>query len=191
MLLLTVPLFAPLLSESLATGLRRALADWSVASAWTGILRGPVPVSRWILLAGAVGFSLAFLRQKQALGAAYMALTGVAVCLLALTTHLAPSINRVASARPVAERILSLTVPAGEVAVFRLHRNQTYQLSFYLGRGLREWSPDDPIGSVSLVVAGQDEQIPFAQPSSFFPGQRLRMWELTGVRIETENPRRD
>jgi 4-amino-4-deoxy-L-arabinose transferase-like glycosyltransferase len=187
LLLLTVPLFAPLLSESLATGLRRALADWSVAGAWTEILRGPVPVSRWILLAGAVGFSLYFLWQKQALGAAYMALTGVAVCMLAITAHLAPSINRVASTRPVAERILSLAVPADEVAVFRIHRNQAYQLSFYLASGLREWSPDEPIGNASLVVAGQDDQIPFAQPLSFFPGQRIRLWQLTGVRIKTES----
>ncbi|MGH9784115.1 MAG: glycosyltransferase family 39 protein, partial [Terriglobia bacterium] len=186
LLLLTVPLFAPLLSESLATGLRRALADWSLTGAWTEMLRGAVPISRWILLAGAVGFSFAFLWQKQALGAAYMALTGAAVCMLAITTHLAPSINRVASTRPVAERILSLAVPADEVAVYRIHRNQTYQLSFYLGSGLQEWSPENSAGKASLVVAGQGEQVPFAQPLSFFPGQRLRLWELTGVRIETE-----
>jgi len=186
LLLLTVPLFAPLLSESLAAGLRQALADWSATGAWTEVLRGAVPVSRWILLAGAVGFSLYFLWQKQALGAAYMTLTGVAVCMLAITAHLSPSINRVASTRPVAKRILSLAVPADEVAVFRIHRNQAYQLSFYLGSGLREWSPDEPIGKASLVVAGQDEQIPFAQPLSFFPGQRLRLWQLPGLRIETE-----
>jgi len=186
LLLLTVPLFAPLLSESLAAGLRQALADWSATGAWTEVLRGAVPVSRWILLAGAVGFSLYFLWQKQALGAAYMTLTGVAVCMLAITAHLSPSINRVASTRPVAERILSLAVPADEVAVFRIHRNQAYQLNFYLGSGLREWSPDEPIGKASLVVAGQEEQIPFAQPLSFFPGQRLRLWQLPGLRIETE-----
>ena len=190
LLLLTVPLFAPLLSESLATGLRRALADWSVAGAWAGILRGAVPVSRWILLAGAVAFSLYFLWQKQALGAAYLALTGVAVCMLAITAHLSPSINRVASTRSVAERIQSLAVPGDEVAVYRIHRNQTYQLSFYLGHGLREWSPADTSSNVSLVVAGQDEMVPFAQPLSLFPGQRLRLWQLIGLRIETQNPPR-
>ena len=191
LLLLIVPLLAPLLAESLATGLRSALADWSVASAGAGIWRGAVPVSRWIVLAVGVAFGFYFLRHKQALGAAFMALLGVALCMLAITAHLAPSINRVASARSVAERIAALGVPLQDVAVYRIHRNQAYQLSFYLGHALPEWSPEDRSSNVSLVVAGQGEQVPFAEPLSVFPGQRLRLWQLTGVRIETESPRRN
>ena len=190
LLLLTVPVLAPLLAESLATGLRQALANWSLASAGAGIWRGAVPVSRWIVLAVGVAFGFYFLRQKQALGAAFMALLGVALCMLAISTHLSPSINRVASARSVAERIASLGVPMQDVAVYRIHRNQAYQLSFYLNHALPEWSPEDRSSNISLVVANQDEQVPFAEPLSLFPGQRLRLWQLTGVRIETENPRR-
>jgi len=90
----------------------------------------------------------------------------------------------------VAVRIIALEVPGNEVAVYRVHRNQTFQLSFYLGHGLREWSPADTSSNVSLVVAGQDEMVPFAQPLSLFPGQRLRLWQLIGLRIETQNPPR-
>jgi len=186
LLLLLVPLFAPLLSESLATGMRQALADWSIGGAWQQVLRGPVPVSRWLLVAGSVGFTIYFAMRKQALFASFMAFTGVAVCLLAITAHLSPAINRVASARPVAERVIELGVPAEDVAVYRIHRNQAYQLSYYLGRGLPEWSLEDPTSNVSVVVAGQDEQVPIAHPVSYFPGQRLRIWELIGLRIETE-----
>ena len=120
-----------------------------------------------------------------------MALLGVALCMLAITAHLSPSINSLASARSVALRIGSLGIPVEEVAVYRIHRNQTYQLSFYLNRALPEWSPEDKSSNVALVVAGQDEQIPFAQPLSLFPGQHLRLWQLSGVRIEVENPRRN
>lgn len=190
LLLLIVPLFAPLLSESLATGLRQALADWSMAGAWRQVLQGPVPVSRWLLLVGSVGFTIYFAVRKQTLFASFMVFLGVVVCLLAITAHLSPSINRVASARPVAERVIALGVPAEDVAVYRVHRNQTYQLSYYLGRGLPEWSPEDTTSNISIVVAGQDEQIPIARPVSYFPGQRLRVWELIGLRIETENPPR-
>ena len=190
LLLLIVPLFAPLLSESLATGMRQALADWSIGGAWQQALRGPVPVSRWLLLVGSVGFTIYFAVRKEALFASFLAFTGVAVCLLAITAHLSPAINRVASARPVAERVKELGVPAEEVAVYRIHRNQAYQLSYYLGRGLPEWSLEDTTSNVSIVVAGQDEQIPIARPVSYFPGQRLRVWELIGLRIEVENPPR-
>ena len=186
LLLLTVPLFAPLLSESLATGLRQALAEWSVADAWRQVLQGPVPVSRWLLVAGLVGLTFYFAVRKQPLIASFMVLAGVTVCLLAITAHLSPAINRVASARPVAERIISLAVSAEEVAVYRVHRNQAYQLSYYLGRSLPEWSPEDTTSDVSVIVAGQDEQIPIARPVSYFPGQRLRLWELIGLRIETD-----
>ena len=186
LLLLTVPLFAPLLAESLATGLRQALADWSIAGAWREILQGAVPVSRWLVLAGAVGFTFYFAARKQALYASYMLLAGVAVCLLAITAHLSPAINSVASARSVADRIVSLAVPAEEVAVYRIHRNQTYQLSYYLEHGLPEWSPDDTASNASIVVAAQDQEVLIARPVSFFPGQRLRVWELIGLRIGTE-----
>jgi hypothetical protein len=186
LLLLTVPLFAPLLSESLATGLRQALADWSLGGAWRGIQSGAVPFSRWLLLAGAVGFTIYFAIRKQPLFASYMLLAGIAVCMLAITTHLAPLINRIASTRTIAERVTEMSVRPGEVAVYRLHRNQTYQLSYYLGRGLPEWSPQDTASDTSIVIAAQDQQIPIARPMSFFPGQRIRIWELIGLRIETE-----
>jgi 4-amino-4-deoxy-L-arabinose transferase-like glycosyltransferase len=185
LLLLTVPLLAPLLSESLATGLRQALAEWNLANAWRQVIQGTVPVSRWLLLAGSVGFTLYFATRKQPLYASFMAFTGVAVCLLAIMAYLSPAINRVASTRPVAERVIELGVPAEEVAVYRIHRNQTYQLSFYLGHGLAEWSPEDATSNISIIVANQDEQIPIARPLSYFPGQRLRIWELIGLRIET------
>ncbi len=186
LLLLTVPLFAPLLSGSLTTGLRQALAEWSIAGAWQQIFQGTVPVSRWLLLTGSVGFTIYFAFRRQPLYASFMAFIGVAVCLLALTSHLSPSINRVASARSVAERIATLGVPAEEVAVYRLHRNQTYQLSYYLGHGLPEWSLEDTSSGVSIVVAGQDQQVPIARPLSYFPGQRIRIWELIGLRVEAE-----
>ena len=115
-----------------------------------------------------------------------MLLASVAVCLLAITAHLSPAINSVASARSVADRIVSLAVPAEEVAVYRIHRNQTYQLSYYLGHGLPEWSPDDTASNASIVVAAQDQEVPIARPVSFFPGQRLRVWELIGLCIRTE-----
>jgi hypothetical protein len=83
-----------------------------------------------------------------------------------------------------------LGVPAEDVAVYRIHRNQAYQLSYYLGHGLPEWSLEDTTSNIAVVVAGQDEQIPIARPVSYFPGQRLRVWELIGLRIETENPPR-
>lgn len=185
LLLLLVPLLAPLLSESLATGLRQALVDWSVAGAWEQVLRGPVPVSRWLLVAGSVGFAIYFAVRKQAVFASFMAFLGVVVCLLAITAHLSPAINRVASARPVAERVMEMGVPAEDVAVYRVHRNQAYQLSYYLGRGLVEWSPEDTTSNISIVVAGQDQQVPIARPVALFPGQRLRIWELLGLRIET------
>ena len=145
-----------------------------------------MPVSRWLLLTGSVGFTFYFAYRRQPLYASFMAFTGVALCLLALTAHLSPSINRVASARSVAERIATLGVPVEEVAVYRLHRNQTYQLSYYLGHGLPEWLPEDTSSDVSIVVAGQDQQVPIARPLAYFPGQRLRIWELIGLRTETE-----
>ena len=186
--LLSVPVLAPLLSESLATGLRHALAEWNGAVVWAQISKGPVPAPVWVVLVGLIALSLYLLSRKQVLEGAFAALLGVAVSMLVITTYLSPSINRVASMRSVAQRIASLGVPGEAVAVYRIHRNQALQLGFYLDHALPEWSPEGGNSEISLVVAGQDEQITLAHPASLFPGQRVRLWELIGIRIETEPP---
>ena len=177
-LLLSVPVLAALLPESLASGLRRAMAGWDATTLWSQIWKGPVPAPLWITLVVLVGLSLLLLWRKQVLEGAFAVLFGVALAVFALTTPLASSIDRVVSVRRVAQRIAVFGIPPEALAVYRIQRDQSYQLNFYLDRELLEWSPEGGPAAVSYVIAGQNEELPHALPVVLFPGSKLRVWEL-------------
>lgn len=175
--LLFIPVVAPLLPESLAGGLRRGLAGWS-AAAWSQILNGPAPATLWVILLGLVILGLYQVGHQEWLDGALAVLLGMVLLVFAVNTYFSPSINRLASARTVARRIQLLGVRPEAVAVYRIHRNQRWQLSFYLDHDLPEWTPEAKGSPVSLVVAQQEEPIAKAWPVSFFPGQQIRLWTL-------------
>ena len=177
-LLLSVPVLATLLPESLASGLGRAIAEWDTATLWSQIWKGPVPAPLWITLVVLVVLSLLLLWRRQVLEGVFLVLLGVALAVFAITTPLAPSIDRVASVRRVAQRIEALGIPPQELALYRVQRGQSYQLNFYLDRELPEWSPDGGPAAVSYVIAGQNEELPHALHVVLFPGPKLRVWEL-------------
>ncbi|MBI1955853.1 MAG: glycosyltransferase family 39 protein [Acidobacteria bacterium] len=178
LLLLGVPVLATLLPESLASGLRRAIAEWDAATLWSQVWKGPVPVPIWVALLVLVAFSGLELWRKQAFEAAFVVLLGVALAVFAITTPLASSIDRIASVRHVAQRMEALGIPPQELAVYRIPRDQSYQLNFYLDRELPEWSPESGPAAVSYVIAGQNEELPHARFVVLFPGPQLRVWEL-------------
>ncbi len=185
LLLLSLPFLCLLLPESLATGLRQALAGWNEGLPWAQVWKGPVPLPIWMALAGVVVLSLFLLWRKQVLEAALVALLGVGLGTLAVAHYLSPSINRVASMRTIAQRIHSLGIRGEDLAVFYIHRNQTFGLSFYLAHPLPEWSPEGHSATVSFVLARPDirleEILPDARPVALYPGPRLRVWMLSST----------
>jgi hypothetical protein len=109
-----------------------------------------------------------------------------------MTHYLSPEINRVASVRNVAARVASLGIPPSELAVFYIHRSQTFGLGYYLERSLTEWSPENSSPPVSFLAARQDIRVeeirPQARSLSLFPGQRLRLWALQPMPAEERLP---
>jgi hypothetical protein len=182
-LLLAVPFLSVLLPEALATGLREALAQSRAAGGfWETLGDGPTPLLTWTALAGLVGLSLFLLWTKRALFAAFTVVLGVAWSVLSITHYLSPEINRVASVRNVAAKVVSLGIPPEELAVFYVHRNQTFGLGYYLEHSMPEWSPENESRPASFLAAREDIQVeeirPAARALTLFPGQRLRLWAL-------------
>ncbi|MBI3894949.1 MAG: glycosyltransferase family 39 protein [Acidobacteria bacterium] len=178
LLLLTIPVLAALLPQSLASGLRRAISEWDTIALWSQLWQGPVPIPIWVTLLVLVVLSGWQLWRKQALEGAFLVLLGVALSVFAITNPLAPSIDRVASVRRVAQRMEALGIPPEELAVYRIERDQRYQLNFYLDRELPDWSPESDVVAVSYVIAAQNEELPHALSVALFPGPKLRVWEL-------------
>lgn len=180
--LLCTPLIALLLPQALASGLRGALVLAHGSGILREILKGPVPMVAWLVLAVLVAFSLMLLWRGRTLGGAFVAVFGMAWVVLLLTTYVSPAINRVATVRTVAQRIESYGPAPGELAVFYLHRNQVYGLGFYLDSLPAEWLPFASSSSTQFVVARDDiavdELHPGAHSLSLFPGQALRLWAL-------------
>ncbi|MBI4459894.1 MAG: glycosyltransferase family 39 protein [Acidobacteria bacterium] len=180
LLLLSVPLLVALLPGSLASGLRRAMAEWDAATLWSQVWGGAVPVAIWTTLLVLVGITFLFLWQGRIVEGILMVLFGVGLAVFSITTPLAPSIDRVASVRRVVQRLETLRIAPGELAVYRIRRDQTYQFNYYFDRELPAWSPEMASAGVFYVIAGQAENLPHARSLVLFPGPKLRLWELTG-----------
>jgi 4-amino-4-deoxy-L-arabinose transferase-like glycosyltransferase len=182
LLLLTTPLVALLLPEALSTGLRRALTAAQSSGLWDEMSRGPVPLFAWGVLAGLAGFSLVLLWRGRVLAGTFAGVLGVVWVVLLLTTYLAPSINRVATMRTIAQRVEDYAIGPDQLAVFYLHRNQVFGLGFYLEHLPQEWNPETPDPFIRYVAAREDIAVdeiePSARPLSLFPGQRMRLWTL-------------
>lgn len=183
-LLLSLPLVTAVLGDSLATGLRHALASSNADHWWTPFRNGPVPPQAALLLLLPVGFGLFMLWRRNILEACLLVLVGVAMSMLGIVQYVSPAINRVASVRSVSQRLETLQIEANQLAIWQLHRNQSFGLSFYTGRLLPEWHPQDSPESISYVIAKDDARIADAQPMTLFIGQRLRLWALPPAQIE-------
>ncbi|MBI4463436.1 MAG: glycosyltransferase family 39 protein [Acidobacteria bacterium] len=178
LLLLTLPILLEWLPESLATGLRHALADWNPTQVWTQIIGGAIHWGIWVALAGLVLVSLYLLAQRQILEAGLAVLFGAALSVFAITHYLSPSITRIASMRNYAQRIQSLGIPTEQLGVYRIHRNHAFGLNFYLDRSLPHWSPENGPANVSFVITLEEERLAGARSFILFPSPKLRIWAL-------------
>jgi hypothetical protein len=190
--LFVIPVLASFLGEFLASGLRHALAGWTMARLQTVIWKGPVPPAVLLFLLLPVGFSLFLLWRRSLLEGAFLVMVGVAMCMMGIVQYLAPSIDRVASVRFPAQRLQALGISGEEMAVYRLPRNQYYGLSYYADRALPEWSPPASPASAGYVISKDEELLPDAQSRTLFPGPHLRVWALPPSEFEIriqEKPR--
>ncbi|MCZ6753309.1 MAG: glycosyltransferase family 39 protein [Acidobacteria bacterium] len=178
LLLLAIPVLCLLLPGSLAEGLRQALAASSPAHLWVEIWEGSIPFPVWLMLVGLIPVSFYLLRRRQLLAAFFVVLLGVGLGTATIVEYLSPAINRAASVRTVAQRLRSRGIRGADLATYRIHRNQSFGLSFYMDRELPEWSPDEETAAASFVIARQEELLPEGRFLILFPGPRLRLWAL-------------
>ena len=199
LLLLSLPPLLGILPESLATGLRQALAAFQPDSPLTRdqmgsldpdmqMFGGEVHWGVWVTLAGLVVVSIYLVIQKRLLDACLAILLGVALTTLAITQFLAPSITRIASMQRYAGRIEQLGVPIERLGVQSIHRNQVFGLSFYFDRKLPEWSPDGGPANVSFVITKAEVYLEGARSLILFPAPGLRVWELERQEGESRAP---
>ena len=178
LLLLAIPVLCLLLPGSLAGGLRQALAASTPALLWGEIWEGSIPFPVWLALVGLIPLSLYLLWLRRLHAAVLVVLVGVALGAFSIVEYLSPVLNRTASVQPVAQRLLSRGIRGADLAVYRIHRNHSYGLSYYMDRVLPEWSPDDGTSAASFIITRQEERLPEARSLILFPGPRLRLWAL-------------
>ena len=184
LLLLSIPLIAPLLGDSLTTGLRHALVARNWSRIWSDVWKGPIPHPALFPLIVVVGLSLFMLWRRNLLEAAALVTVGVALSMMGIVQYLSPSINRVASVRFVAQRMQLLGISGEELAVYQLPRDQSLGLNFYMDRALPEWSLQSAPASIDFVLTQDENRLPDAQSRIFFPGQHLRLWALPPSQFE-------
>ena len=184
LLLLAIPVLCLLLPGSLAGGLRQALAATTPALLWGEIWEGSIPFPVWLALVGLIPLSLYLLWLRRLHAAVLVVLVGVALGAFSIVEYLSPVVNRAASVQPVAQRLQSRGIRGADLAIYRIHRNHSYGLSYYMDRVLPEWSPDDGTSAASFIITRQEERLPEARSLILFPGPRLRLWALP------ERPRR-
>ena len=170
LLLLAVPLAASILGDSLAMGFRQALAASNGFHLRSVLLKGPIPAPAMLLLFVPVGFCFYMLWKRDLLEAAFLVLTGVALCMLGLVEYVSPAVNRVASVRNVAQRLQILDIDGGQVAVSDIRRDQSLGLSFYLDHALPDWDPRTSPASINYVIARDGDPCAGSAPHDFFPG---------------------
>ncbi len=178
LLLLAIPVLCLLLPGSLAGGLRQALATSSLDHLGAEIWEGSTPFPVWLMLVGLILASFYLLLRRQLLGAVFVVLLGVGLGTFIIVEYLSPAINRAASVRTVAQRLRSRGIRGSDLAVYRIHRNHSLGLSFYMEQALPEWSPEGGTAAASFVIARQEEQLPEGRSLILFPGPRLRLWVL-------------
>ena len=187
LMLFLVPVIAAVLGDFLAAGLRHALAGWNVARLSREVWRGPVPPAILLFLVLPVGVCLYLLWRRNLVEAAFLVMVGVALCMMGIVQYLSFSINRVASVRMIAQRMQSMGVTGEEMGVYRLPRNQSLGLDFYMDRALPEWTPPGSPASVGYVVSRDEDRLQeAAQSRIFFPGQHVRVWVLPRVKFEIQ-----
>ena len=178
LLLLAIPVLCLLLPGSLAGGLRRALAASTPALFLWEIWEGSIPFPVWLALVGLIPLSLYLLRLRRLHATVFVVLVGIALGAFSIVEYLSPAINRAASVQPVAQQLQSRGIRGADLATYRIHRNHSLGLSYYMDRALPEWSPDDGTSAALFVIARQEEQLPEARSLILFPGPRLRLWAL-------------
>jgi dolichyl-phosphate-mannose-protein mannosyltransferase len=186
LLLFAVPLAASILGDSLATGLRQALAASNGVHLRTALLKGPIPPPALLLLFVPVGFCFYMLWRRDLLEAAFLVLTGVALCMIGMVEYVSPAVNRVASVRNVAQRLQVLEIEGDQVAVSDIRRDQSLGLSYYLDRALPDWDPRTSPASINYVIARDGDRVQEARPTIFFPGSHLRLWALPPSQFEIQ-----
>ena len=184
LLLFAVPLAASVLGDSLAMGLRQALAASNGFHLRTVLLKGLIPLPAMLLLFVPVGFCFYMLWTRELLEAAFLVLIGVALCMLGMVEFVSPAVNRAASVRNVAQRLQLLEIDGAQVAVSDIRRDQVLGLSFYLDHELPDWDPRTSPASINFVIARDGDRVKDARPAILFPGSHLRLWELPPSQFE-------
>jgi 4-amino-4-deoxy-L-arabinose transferase-like glycosyltransferase len=127
-------------------------ADSRVTAANVAALaRGPILAC--VVLAAAAGIAIAALSNSRRRATIWISL--LLVCLLVEIAGKAilPDLDPYYSARPVGTMLRRDLYPQ-RLFIYRLPRAWQYGLDFYLGRDLREWSPDDLNAALVLTTPG-------------------------------------
>lgn len=113
------------------------------------VTRPPIFAIAAIAVAGGVGVAILGFFCKRALVVLALFLVGLSVVIA--NERVLPSLDPYLSARWHGQFLRNDAHP-DRIFTYRVQRSWHYELAFYLGRELREWSPDDPGPALVLTT---------------------------------------
>jgi hypothetical protein len=109
----------------------------------------PILVMAAIAVAGGIGVAILGIFRKRAFVALALVLVGLSVVIA--DNLVLPPLDPYISARWHGQ-FLHNDAHQDRIFTYRVQRSWHYGLAFYLGRGLQEWTPDDPGPALVLTT---------------------------------------